>query len=241
MARYQELAPPPHLADSVECFWMMESERSFCHRVLPDGCADIIFTRDSGKASLTVVGTMTRFADVPIPPGQLSVAVRFRPGMWTTYFGVPGPDITDMQVPLEMLWGKRGRILLAQIADSNSEQQCIEVLGRALRPTTPRTPVQRALAWMETNPSCVSLDDVAFQAGLSTRQFRRMCLQQTGVSPKLLARVLRFRKALTQMQSQAGEHAGLAADCGYFDQSHFIAEFQRFAGQTPAAYLRVPR
>jgi AraC-like DNA-binding protein len=241
MAPYRELAPPPHLADSVECFWIMESEQSFCHRVLPDGCADIIFTRGSANASLTIVGTMTRFADFPIPPRQLSVGVRFRPGMWMTYFGAPGTDITDMHLPLESLWGKRGRILLAQIADTNSEQQCIEVLGRALRPSTPRTPVQRALAWMETNPTCISLDGVAFQTGLSTRQFRRMCLQQTGISPKLLARVLRFRKALVQVQSHAGGHAGLAADCGYFDQSHFIAEFQRFSGQTPAAYLRAAR
>jgi AraC-like DNA-binding protein len=243
MLSYREFAPPPRLADSVECLWVMRhSEHSpVSHRVLPDGCADIIFARDSGKASLIAVGTMTRFADFPIPPGQLSVGVRFRPGMCMTYFGIPSPDITDGQLPLEDLWGTRGRNLLAQIADTNSAQQCVEVLGRALRPSTARTPVQHALAWMEANPGCASLDDVAFQSGLSTRQFRRMCVQQTGISPKLLARVLRFRKALVQVEAQTGEHAGLAADCGYFDQSHFIAEFKRFAGHSPAAYLRAAR
>lgn len=219
----------------------MESEESFRHRVLPDGCADILFTRDSQKASLTVVGPMTRFADFQIPPGQLSLGVRFRPGMWTEHFGVPSPEITDASLPLESLWGARARTLLGRMADAVSPQQCAVLLGRALRPSQPRTPVQRALAWMETNPGCVSLDEVAFQTGLSARQFRRVCLQQTGISPKLLARVLRFRKALARVRGQAGEHAGLAADCGYFDQSHFIAEFQRFTGQTPAAYLRAAR
>ncbi|SPE45636.1 putative transcriptional regulator AraC family [Candidatus Sulfotelmatobacter sp. SbA7] len=241
MAPYLELVPPPPLADSVECFWTMESQESFRHRVLPDGCADIIFTRDSGKASLTVVGTMTRFADFEISSRQQTVGVRFRPGMWREHFGVPSPEITDSLLPLEDVWGARGRALLEQMVRADSPQQCAAMLGRALKPSRARTPVQRALAWMEANPGCVSLDDVAFQTGLSPRQFRRICLQQTGISPKLLARVLRFRKALARVQSQAGEHAGLAADCGYFDQSHFIAEFQRFAGQTPAAYLRAAR
>jgi AraC-like DNA-binding protein len=241
MVPYLELAPPPHLADSVECFWAMASDESFCHRVLPDGCADIIFRRDSGKVSLTVVGTMTRFADFQMPRGQLSVGMRFRPGMWREHFGVRGPEITDALLPLEEVWGASGRILMEQLADTDSPQQCADLFGRALRSSRSRTPVQRALAWMESDPCCLSLDDVAFETGLSIRQFRRVCLEQTGVSPKLLARVLRFRKALAQVQTQAGEHAGLAADCGYFDQSHFIAEFQRFSGQTPAAYLRTLR
>jgi AraC-like DNA-binding protein len=241
MAPYLELVPPPQLAESVECFWTMESEESFPYRVLPDGCADIIFTRHSGKASLTVVGTMTRFADFQIPPRQLLVGVRFRPGMWREHFGVPSPEITDGLLSLEELWGAPGRALLRQMADADSPLRCAELLGRALRLSPARTPVQRALAWMESNPGCVSFDHIAFQTGLSLRQFRRVCREQTGVSPKLLARVLRFRKALGQVRAQAGEHAGLAADCGYFDQSHFIAEFQHFAGQTPAAYLRALR
>jgi AraC-like DNA-binding protein len=241
VAPYRELAPPTHLAESVECFWTIEADESFRHRVLPDGCADIIFARDSGKASLTAVGTMTQFADVQMLPGQFSLGVRFRPGMWTEHLGVPGPEITDVLLPLESLWGARARALQEQMADCVSPQQCAEVLGRALRPAASRTPLQRALAWMEANPACVSLDNVCCRAGLSPRQFRRICLQQTGISPKLLARVLRFRKALAQVQAEAGEHAGLATDCGYFDQSHFIAEFERFAGQTPSAYVRTAR
>ena len=219
----------------------MKSEASFDHRVLPDGCADIIFTRDSGKASLMIVGTMTRFADFHIPSGQLTVGVRFRPGMWTQQLGVPGTEITDAHLPLEEVWGDRARALLGCLADCDSPQHCVAALRGALRPSPTRTPLQQALAWMERHPDCISLDRIALQAGLSARQFRRACLQQTGTSPKLLARVLRFRNALAQVQAQVGEHAGLAADCGYFDQSHFIAEFQRFAGQTPAAYHRAMR
>jgi AraC-like DNA-binding protein len=33
------------------------------------------------------------------------------------------------------------------------------------------------------------------------------------------------------------EGAKLALDCGYYDQAHFIHDFQAFSGLTPGAYL----
>jgi AraC-like DNA-binding protein len=31
--------------------------------------------------------------------------------------------------------------------------------------------------------------------------------------------------------------AGLAVDCGYYDQAHFIDDFKNFSGFTPLSYL----
>ena len=111
-------------------------------------------------------------------------------------------------------------------------------LSDAMPTVAARTPAQRAFAWMESVHGCVTVDDIARQAGLSPRQFRRVCLDHTGLSPKLLAQVLRFRHAASRIHLHAGDHAGLSIDCGYFDQSHFIAEFQRFSGRAPGASWR---
>ena len=52
--------------------------------------------------------------------------------------------------------------------------------------------------------------------------------------PKLFCRLARFRAALTcAARDVKGDGAGLAAELGYVDQSHMIAEFREFSGLTP--------
>jgi len=240
MPEYQELGPPLALAGAVECFWFMRPTEKFSvvHRVTPDGCADIVFTRRGNDVTLQVVGPMTRFQDFTLAPGLMHVGVRFRPGMWPKPIGINGDAITDTILSLEDVWGAPARALLDRMLEQNSAGQCASLLSQSIHHPQPRTPVQRAIAWMEKHRGSVCLDWIARQAGLSPRQFRRVCIRQTGLSPKFLARVLRFRHAHSRLASESGQHAGLAADCGYTDQSHFIAEFQYFTGQTPSSYLR---
>ena len=66
---------------------------------------------------------------------------------------------------------------------------------------------------------------------------RCISLKIRGLTPKRLARVIRFRHALAQAQrSRTVDWAQLALECGYFDQAHFINEFRELAGTTPAEY-----
>src|SRR5687768_2045682 len=63
---YQEHAPPASLAQHVECFWSRTGSGaatgvSRSHRVMPDGCADIVLAFDGGVPTAALaVGTMTR-------------------------------------------------------------------------------------------------------------------------------------------------------------------------------------
>jgi len=206
------------------------------HRVLPDGCADILFTAGTGRPTLQVVGTMTQFQDFQIISGQMHIGLRFHPGMWADRLRVSASQITDGLIPLEEFWGKRAQTLLVRLEDARSPNACASLLAECVSTTSATTPLQGALAWMRSHHGMVALNDLGFQAGLSPRQFRRLCREQTGLSPKLLARILRFRYAVSRVHKELGDHAGLAADCGYFDQSHFIGDFQRFSGQTPATF-----
>jgi AraC-like DNA-binding protein len=188
----------------VECMWTVEGGRvAATQRVLPDGCMDLLATPDGVVA---VVGTMTRFEDVALEPGAVVRGVRFRPGMLYSVLPVPAWEITDGQMPLRDL-------------------------ARRLREPQPPDPVQRALAWLTARHGQSDLDWLASQAGVSVRQFRRLCRDRVGISPKHLARILRFRRA--SALGARGDWAGVAAECGYYDQAHLIRDFHEFSGRTP--------
>jgi transcriptional regulator GlxA family with amidase domain len=179
---------------------------------------------------------MTAWRDFPAPEGQLVIGARFQPGMWRASLGVAADRVTDQILPLEDLWGSRARELLDRLASASSLEQCAALFERALPPIEKPGRVQRALAWMAGRQGAVSIDEVAGQAGFSARQFRRVCLEQTGLTPKFLARVVRFRHALSRVHRYPGQWAGFALDCGYYDQAHLINEFRQLSGRTPSAY-----
>ena len=241
MPAYREIAPSPRLAGAIECFWTIEQQGPEpLHRVVPDGCADILFARDGDAAGIQAVGPMTRYRDFPLPPGRLLVGARFHPGMWTAHLGIPAGRITDETLPLDDLWGARARTLRDRLGEARSAEQGIAALEQSLPPNSlsanrETSPFHRALAWMAKRHGCVSIDGLADQSGMSGRQFRRVCREQTGLTPKFLARVLRFRHAMAQVRAHPCAFAHRALDCGYYDQAHFINEFRELSGRTPAA------
>ncbi len=76
--RYAELAPSAALRPFVETFWTIDGAvGDGGHRVLPDGCMDLVFDRAEGAR---VVGAMTRAIVTPPAPRGRLFGVRFHPG-----------------------------------------------------------------------------------------------------------------------------------------------------------------
>ena len=70
------------------------------------------------------------------------------------------------------------------------------------------------------------------------QQFR----QHVGISPKLFARICRFRAvhgALRHLPAQA-DWTQLALQYGYFDQSHLIRDCQSMLGMSPEVLVSTP-
>jgi AraC-like DNA-binding protein len=83
----------------------------------------------------------------------------------------------------------------------------------------------------------VSVDRLASQAGVSSRQLERRFLQEVGVGPKLLARIVRFQQVFRVVNQSNPAWVEIAIECGYYDQAHLIRDFNQFAQQTPALLL----
>jgi len=244
---YREFPPSPKFAAHIECFWHHSSvEPVRDYRVLPDGCSDIIFeqpARDYG--GLAIVGTMTRAHAFDIPARQSTFGVRFRPGMAPRLLRVPGSLAVDRSIPLADAWKSAAvRQLLDQLAETNSTpnstrnspRDSIALIEAALAAPAPLDPFEKALACLVEASGQISIDALAGAASLSPRQFRRICIHRTGLTPKRLARILRFRHAATHAKKGRRDWADVALACGYYDQAHLINEFRELSGVSPTQF-----
>ncbi|MFL6248769.1 MAG: DUF6597 domain-containing transcriptional factor [Thermoanaerobaculia bacterium] len=224
---YLERQPSPALAPWVECFWTRtESAPSGEHRILPDGCADLVFDLTDGESA--VVGTMTR--PLILPPGGASsmIGVRFNPGRAAAFLRMPLAEITDARVPLRVIW-KDWSDRAVDIAMLETE------LLRRLDPERDRR-VDAAVARIVAAGGNVRIDPLAREIGISRQHLARQFLHHVGVSPKTFARVMRFRRLTQSLDARREGWADVALDHGFYDQSHLIAEFRELAGATPDAF-----
>src|SRR5689334_22782721 len=81
---YTEYLPPRDLAPWVACFWRIVGHSiDVRHRVLPDGCADLLFdlegARGPGGASTDLIGPMSTAHVVELSGAVDLFGVRLRP------------------------------------------------------------------------------------------------------------------------------------------------------------------
>ncbi len=235
---YREIDPPPALAPFVECFWVSESPRGRCQRILPDGCIDLLlYSRGKQLIDVQVVGAMTRYHDVALRGGESILGVRFQPGMAGTCLSCDLPSLNDKTARLTDVAGRAAIPLVRHLAECSSIEARIEALGSRLILQPKVTEVQQAIGQLVRNPARATVSAFAGAAGLGDRQFRRACVRQSGLGPKQLSRILRFRHALRLLRDRAQNLAGLALECGYYDQAHMIRDFRLLAGTSPRRYL----
>jgi AraC-like DNA-binding protein len=194
-------------------------------RILPDGCIDLIWA--AGR--LVVAGPDTAAHVVRDPPGARYAALRFDPGVAPAVLGLPAYELRDRLVRLDAIWpGAAVRRLTERVAAAPDPGGALEaaVLDR-LREIDPPDPAMLTVAARLDAGAGVAATAAA--VGLSERQLHRRSLAAFGYGPKVLARVLRLRRAVELARSGLG-YAAVAAEAGYADQPHLSREVRALAG-----------
>lgn len=147
-------------------------------------------------------------------------------------------------IPLEGAWQGLPHLLAATIR-SRGDLEALAILGQFVsdfNPSDCTDGITREAVELlyRTNGRC-SVNELAAHSYLSTSQLERRFKYFTGLSPKTLARLIRFDHACSGLLSAASSRlTDLAYDMGYFDQAHFNREFKAFTGRSPRqvrAYL----
>ena len=82
--------------------------------------------------------------------------------------------------------------------------------------------------------------DLASTACLSQKQFTRVFNKYVGMNPKSYLRLLRFHKALQEIQSSSDNSSltNIAWSCGYYDLAHMTSDFRDICGFSPSELIR---
>ena len=69
-------------------------------------------------------------------------------------------------------------------------------------------------------------------------KLERLFYTEVGLSPKTFIRITRFQEVFKKIRQQGVKDlTGLAYEYGYYDQSHFIRDFQAFSGVNPRKFF----
>lgn len=111
-----------------------------------------------------------------------------------------------------------------------------EFLLARLRAPHPDPLVAAAIAWLEQGPFPRRIGDLTRHIGLSQSALERRFRRTVGLSPKRFASIVRLQRA-AHLCSAGSDFTAVAHTAGYYDQSHFIHDFQRATGRTPEAFF----
>lgn len=82
-----------------------------------------------------------------------------------------------------------------------------------------------------------SIDWLAKESCLCTKQFERKFIQRAGVNPKTYARIIRFNRAYNLRNRHSDkEWLSIAVASGYFDYQHLAKDYKDFTGFTPPEF-----
>jgi len=244
--RYREILPSSPLQSLVRFFWVLEVDHTnqipCFYQLFAEGLPGLAFFDNTLTGVIN--GPSNQYKRFAIKGGFKMVGVFLYPAAIQLLFQKPITDITNKQIDLSLFLGKEGIELQERIWEQQQSEEQIRTISDFLlqRMTKVKSVPHKSLACvhqMVTQPTSSSIETLAFQSGLSKRQFERNHKSLTGFSPKLFTRLMRFQTSLRLAKQDHQTLTSIGYQAGYADQSHFIREFRELSGISPKAYFNL--
>ena len=253
--------PQLPLSQFVENMWLVQGFEAAYSRekILPDGAIEMIFDLDPEPKSIFedeasegfrtvkkawISGERTRYIVIGAETNESMIGIRFRPGGAYPFFRFPISELTESVTELDLIWGR----LVDEIRDELQEIESPDerllklewfLMQQVQRSLEPNRLITFAVHQLQHSPQFLAIRDLASMIGITQKHLISQFEKVVGLRPKSFARVCKFQKVVNLIEEQNEiEWSAIALDCGYYDQAHFIKEFQTFSGLNPSTYLK---
>jgi AraC-like DNA-binding protein len=259
MMRIQYVQPARDLQPYIERYWSWESPAHRTYelpRLIPGTGAELIFHYGTPFSVHS-----PRHAPQLLPPAHLYclretaygltvtgvvgfIAIRFRAGALRHFCPIPMGEIINTTRTPEELWGTAGKMFAQRVLEAPDLQPRVAVLEAQLRHLGQRyhqadARLDYAVQRIYEDHHALRLDDVSRTLEITPRHLQRLFKALQGISPKYFHRLARFQKTLKHLLlAKETAYLPIALEHGYYDQAHFIKEFQTFVGEPPSVFLQ---
>ena len=228
-------------------------------RFLPDGNTEIIIDFDDtpkyiyDNQTLREIqachhvwasGVRTKFISIPSGKHSAMLIISFKKGMASPFFPLPMNEMADRVLDADLLWGDDFAFLRERLMESGEIGPRFETVENFLLSNFQSRLVinpciEYALAEIIRQPDQINLARMNQTIGYSQKHFIGMFKRQVGIAPKAYLRIIRFQKAISEIEEcKEVNWTIISQDCGFYDQAHFINDFKFFSGFTPNEYVR---
>ncbi|MEQ9264562.1 MAG: AraC family transcriptional regulator [Balneolaceae bacterium] len=254
--------PGPPIDTFVDCFIYFKGymPQHSIERVVPDGHVYLIFELDDlprhtynnetleknfDFTKCWLSGLQKNYISISALPDSEMFVIRFKPGGAIPYLHRPLDEVSNSVIPAEELFGDsifqfRDQLLAAETpADKYAAAE--RFLSARFDPDyVPDESVYKVIDSITCNPEFFETNmlELIKDSGFSKKHFIDLFRKVVGVTPKYFQRILRFNCILPKVQQEEDiSWPQISAECGFYDQAHFIKEFKTFSGFNPGAFL----
>lgn len=258
---YQKFKPAEILSPFVECYFAWESEsplekelivesppNSFCSIAINYG--DPYFLENKKYSRLEVpqqfVAGLSIYSYKLSLQGNIGiVGIVLKPSAFFTLFGLNAFELTEERIDLfTILSQDYVSKYIKQARESVTVPGKVKLLEELLlhhikirRPEPDYIDIAANLI-IEKN-GMLHVGDLLKDSHMSRRTFERRFFQKVGLSPKYYARIRRIGYICNLVAGKKKVNwPEVFYEAEFFDQAHFIKDFEEFTGRTPQQYLR---
>jgi len=177
--------------------------------------------------------------------GQEAIRMQLTPLGAYRLFAMPQSELANTSIELRDVLGPEADELAERVASAASWCRRFDLVDAALLARIhdgPEADPEVVQAWrsVTTRPGAVSIARIAAEVGWSQRHLLRRFTRQVGLTPKTVARVARFQRAVGMLSRPGVDLAEVSAACGFYDQAHLSRDFRDLAGVSPRRCATAP-
>jgi len=207
--------------------------------VLPDGSST------PQRFDAVVGGFHTRPAAIVHDGNQRGIQLHVTAAGARALFGMPAAELVTAVVSLDALpgWHRLAGELLDRLQSAATWDERFAILDRVLTRVadraapSPRAETAAAMRRLVATRGVVDIASLAAKVGWSRRHLSQRFGAEYGVTPKEMARVLRFQRSKALLVAGRATLGTIAAECGYADQAHMNRDWRDLAGASPTRWL----